>query len=105
MTTTYDMSKKGIVEDFGIVPNAVVTNAVDTTAVVTKPENTKEPSGELMAKLEKEGMEKLAAAKGGDMWYIPAEKTLENIMQSGMDQFKKETGRGMTYGEMRELYG
>ena len=100
MATTYDMSKKGIVEDFGIVPNAVVTNAV-----VTKPENTKEPSGELMAKLEKEGMEKLAAAKGGDMWYIPAEKTLENIMQSGMDQFKKETGRGMTYGEMRELYG
>ena len=100
MATTYDMSKKGIVEDFGVVPNAV-----DTTAVVTKPENTKEPSGELMAKLEKEGMEKLAAAKGGDMWYIPAEKTLENIMQSGMDQFKKETGRGMTYGEMRELYG
>lgn len=100
MATTYDMSKKGIVEDFGVVPNAV-----DTTAVVTKPENTKEPSGELMAKLEKEGMEKLAAAKGGDRWYIPAEKTLENIMQSGMDQFKKETGRGMTYGEMRELYG
>ena len=100
MATTYDMSKKGIVEDFGIVQNAV-----DTNAVVTKPENTTEPSGELMAKLEKEGMEKLAAAKGGDMWYIPAEKTLENIMQSGMDQFKKETGRGMTYGEMRELYG
>jgi hypothetical protein len=96
MTTTYDMSKKTIVEDFGVVPN--VPKKVEE-------KNTQEPSGELMAKLEKEGMEKLAAAKGGDMWCIPAEKTLENIMQAGMDQFKKETGRGMTYGEMRDLYG
>jgi len=100
MTTTYDMSKKTIVEDFGVVPN------VDINVPKKVEENkTQEPSGELMAKLEKEGMEKLAAAKGGDMWYIPAEKTLENIMQAGMDQFKKETGRGMTYGEMRDLYG
>ena len=77
------------------------------TAVAATVETTKvsEPSGELMSRLEKEGMDKLAAAKGGDMWYLPAEKTLENIMQSGMDQFKKETGRGMTYGEMRDLYG
>ena len=96
MTTTYDMSKKTIVEDFGVVPN--VPKKVEE-------KTTQEPSGELMAKLEKEGMQKLAAAKGGDMWYIPAEKTLENIMQDGMDQFKKETGRGMTYGEMRDLYG
>ena len=84
------------------------TTTVETTAVVVETvETTKvsEPSGELMSRLEKEGMDKLAAAKGGDMWYVPASKTLENIMQSGMDQFKKETGRGMTYGEMRELYG
>ena len=100
MTTTYDMSKKTIVEDFGVVPNIDIN-------VPKKVEDNKiqEPSGELMAKLEKEGMEKLAAAKGGDRWYIPAEKTLENIMQAGMDQFKKETGRGMTYSEMRDLYG
>ena len=78
---------------------AVTTAAAAVTAPAT------EPSGELMARLEKEGMQKLAAAKGGDMWYIPAEKTLENIIQAGMDQFKKETGRGMTYSEMRDLYG
>lgn len=81
------------------------TTTVETTAVVVETTKVSEPSGELMSRLEKEGMDKLAAAKGGDMWYLPAEKTLENIMQSGMDQFKKETGRGMTYGEMRELYG
>ena len=89
MTTTYDMSKKTIIEDFGIVDTVIK----------------KEPSAELMAKLEKEGMEKVAAAKGGDMCCIPAEKTLTNIMQDGFDQFKKETGRGMTYSEMRDLYG
>ena len=33
------------------------------------------------------------------------EKSLSNIMQKGFDEFKKETGRGMTYGEMREMYG
>lgn len=97
MATIYDMSKKNIVEDVGVVP----TNS----AVQAEKVKTTEPSGELMAKLEKEGMEKLAAAKAGDMWCVPAQETLENIMQGGMDQFKKETGRGMTYGEMRELYG
>jgi hypothetical protein len=30
---------------------------------------------------------------------------LISIMQSGFDEFKKETGRQMTYSEMRELYG
>ena len=33
------------------------------------------------------------------------EKNLTNILQSGFDEFKKETGREMTYSEMRELYG
>ena len=32
-------------------------------------------------------------------------KTLMNIMKTGFDEFKKETGRNMSYGEMRELYG
>jgi hypothetical protein len=26
-------------------------------------------------------------------------------MQKGFDTFKKETGRSMTYGEMRDMYG
>ena len=33
------------------------------------------------------------------------EDNLTSIMQSGFDEFKKETGRQMTYSEMRELYG
>lgn len=33
------------------------------------------------------------------------EQSLSNIMQKGFDTFKQENGRGMTYSEMREMYG
>jgi hypothetical protein len=33
------------------------------------------------------------------------EKNLTDIMQKGIDEFKKETGRTMSYSEMREMYG
>jgi len=33
------------------------------------------------------------------------EENLISIMQKGFDEFNEKTGRQMTYGEMRELYG
>ena len=33
------------------------------------------------------------------------EKRLTGIIQKGFDEFKEKTGRNMSYGEMRELYG
>jgi predicted thioredoxin/glutaredoxin len=30
---------------------------------------------------------------------------LQNIMKKGSEEFKQKTGRQMTYGEMREMYG
>jgi len=33
------------------------------------------------------------------------EKKIIDILQQGFDEFKKETGREMTYSEMREMYG
>jgi CRISPR/Cas system-associated endonuclease Cas1 len=30
---------------------------------------------------------------------------LLKLMTEGAQEFRKETGRGMTYGEMREMYG
>lgn len=33
------------------------------------------------------------------------EQSLTSIMQKGFDEFKATTGRAMSYGEMRELYG
>ena len=67
-------------------------------------ETTKQLTEDLMQKLEREGMEKLAAAQKKE-GIFPAEKTLTNIIQAGFDEFEKKTGRTMTYSEMRELYG
>jgi len=36
---------------------------------------------------------------------VITEQSLTSIMQKGFDEFKATTGRSMTYGEMRELYG
>jgi hypothetical protein len=56
----------------------------------------------LKKKLEQEGMEKVAALKQTN---LPMEENLTAIMKKGYDTFKKETGQGMTYSEMREMYG
>ena len=56
----------------------------------------------LKKKLEQEGMEKVAVLKQNN---LPLEENLTAIMQKGYDTFKKETGQGMTYSEMREMYG
>jgi hypothetical protein len=60
--------------------------------------------GSLMERLEREGMDKVAAAQKKE-GIIPSKETLTNILQAGFDEFKKETGRNMSYGEMRDLYG
>jgi ribosomal protein S25 len=45
--------------------------------------------------------EVLTALNNGNI----TEKNLKDIMQQGFDTFKQETGRSMSYGEMREMYG
>lgn len=32
-------------------------------------------------------------------------KSIENVLKKGFNEFEKETGRKMTYSEMRDLYG
>ena len=55
-----------------------------------------------MIKLEKEGEDKLAELKRiGNV----NEDSLTNIMKNGEKEFIKKTGRRMTYGEMRQMYG
>ena len=57
---------------------------------------------EFKKSLEEEAMQKVAALKQSN---LPLEPNLIDIMQTGFDTFQKETGRGMTYSEMRALYG
>jgi hypothetical protein len=47
------------------------------------------------------GINTLNAIKNGTI----KENAIVNILQQGADEFEKEMGRKMTYGEMREMYG
>jgi hypothetical protein len=47
------------------------------------------------------GMNALNALKNGTI----DKKAITSILQQGFDEFEKETGRKMTYSEMREMYG
>lgn len=58
----------------------------------------------LMIKLEKEGMEDIKELQKKE-GLIPTEQSLTNLLKKGADEFEKEIGRKMSYGEMREMYG
>jgi len=60
---------------------------------------------ELMRHLEKKGMENVKELQKKEGIIIPTEQSLTTLLQQGADEFKKEMGRTMTYGEMREMYG
>ena len=68
----------------------------------------KEPSSELLDKLEEDGYKKLATLgetlpQNASPEYVC--DALINIMHSGNEEFKKTIGRPMTYAEMRQAYG
>ena len=68
------------------------------------PEPAKDPKNlqEIMKKIEKDGENNLK-----DLYKQNNvnEVTLTNIMKNGEKEFVKKTGRRMTYGEMRQMYG
>jgi hypothetical protein len=67
----------------------------------TKPV-TEEELTTIKNKLESEGMEKAKnILKSGNM----TEKKIKDVLAEGAKQFEEQTGRKMTYGEMREMYG
>ena len=59
---------------------------------------------ELKQKLEADGMRQLKELQQKKGLILP-EKDLMDLMKKGANEFKAETGRNMTYGEMREMYG
>jgi hypothetical protein len=88
----------------------MATNTTTTTTTNAGATNT--PAAEdiklkqVMDKLETEGMKKTAvllnqsSGAGGSV-----QEAVLSILQSGGDEFEKQMGRKMTYGEMREMYG
>jgi hypothetical protein len=78
--------------------NEVTKNHIQESTPEKDPENLQE----IMKKIEKEGEDKLAELKRiGNV----NEDSLTNIMKNGEKDFIKKTGRHMTYGEMRQMYG
>ncbi len=81
------------------------TDTITDTRTCTK----KEKIEELKKRLEEKGMAEVKNLhqhqhqQTGTI--IPPEETLMNIIKQGATEFEKETGRKMSYGEMREMYG
>ncbi|MCH9739695.1 MAG: hypothetical protein K0U38_02460 [Epsilonproteobacteria bacterium] len=57
---------------------------------------------QIKKELEKEGMDKVQT-----MWKTNSvnEKTITDVLKSGMKTFEEKTGHPMSYSDMRELYG
>ena len=72
-----------------------------TTTTDTK----KEKLEGLMRRLEEKGMADVKNIQQQTGTIIPPEEALINIMKQCATEFEKETGRKMSYGEMREMYG
>ncbi len=68
---------------------------------VLSPIGEKEPLNHLMHRLEMEGMEKVQTLENRDLKI----ESLIKIMEDGEKEFMDNTGRRMTYGEMRSIYG
>ena len=71
----------------------------------TTTDNKKEKLEGLMRRLEEKGMADVKNIQQQTGTIIPPEESLINIMKQGATEFEKETGRKMSYGEMREMYG
>ena len=68
---------------------------------VLSPIGEKEPFNHLMHRLETEGMEKVQTLTNHDLKI----ESLIKIMEDGEKEFMDNTGRHMTYAEMRSIYG
>ena len=66
------------------------------------PEKKEDPLNELMKKLEKEGMQKVKKLNETSNCNMD---TLTQVIKEGEEEFKQNTGRNMTYSEMRRMYG
>lgn len=82
--------------------NKISKNTTQWSKPESTPEKDVENLQELMKKLEKKGEDNLKELyKQNNV----NEVTIKNIIENGENEFIKKTGRYMTYGEMRQMYG
>jgi hypothetical protein len=71
--------------------------------VDNKVDNQVEKLNEIMTKIEADAVNKISVLNNNESKL--SSNDLYNIMNNGADEFKKKTGRNMTYSEIRHLYG
>jgi len=77
--------------------------SVDTTSASATDDQAKLQS--VMKDLEKQGEADVKKLQTAYNALIPPQQTLMDLLQKGGDEFERQMGRKMTYGEMREMYG
>jgi|688.fasta_scaffold1327064_2 hypothetical protein len=84
-----------------------MSTTITDTRNDTRTDTKKEKLEELKKRLEEKGMAEVKNLHQHQQTgtIIPPEEALMNIMKQGATEFEKETGRKMSYGEMREMYG
>lgn len=89
-----------------------MSNTIDTTSAIVDTTKTSISATEDQAKLqsvmnslEKQGEADVKKLQTEYNAIIPPQQTLMDLLQKGGDEFERQMGRKMTYGEMREMYG
>ena len=89
-----------------------MSNTIDTTSASVDATKTSISTTEDQAKLqsvmnslEKQGEADVKKLQTAYNAIIPPQQTLMDLLQKGGDEFERQMGRKMTYGEMREMYG
>ena len=80
-------------------------NTIDTTSASISATEDQAKLQSVMKDLEKQGEADVKKLQTEYNAIIPPQQTLMDLLQKGGDDFERQMGRKMTYGEMREMYG
>ena len=82
-----------------------MSNTIDTTSASISATEDQAKLQSVMKDLEKQGEADVKKLQTEYNAIIPPQQTLMDLLQKGGDDFERQMGRKMTYGEMREMYG
>ena len=82
-----------------------MSNTIDTTSASISATEDQAKLQSVMKDLEKQGEADVKKLQTAYNAIIPPQQTLMDLLQKGGDEFERQMGRKMTYGEMREMYG
>ena len=80
-------------------------NNTSTNTNTAVNQSNKELPEQLMRRLEAKGEHQVKQLMTSSVPVEQAQKSILNIMKEGEKEFVQQTGRYMTYSEMRQMYG